>query len=211
MKLLFLILIFGTVSSAIYVLLSPKITESYCRIKLTSSDPDSPELLPQLLRAFLPRKCVMTSISLPIPGKEGEEISYGTVAVTKAGIFLICRICGNGLVENRPGEETWRLMSKGSITEFPNPFKEQDAPRRLMAFYANAAGVKNVKVHTLIVYTDSGLRFSDPAGKGVIHVSSLYKRIKKLSSKGKLTVSNIRAIAGIIADANAGIADIPIA
>ena len=203
-----IIAISAALAVPIYLLISPWITEKYCDRKIAESSEDSPELIPSLLKAILPNRCVFTDISLPIPGRDGEEIGYGAVAVCRGGIFIISRICGEGLIENPPGAERWKLMNRGSVKEFPNPFKQQESPRQLLSFYANAAGEKNVRVHTLIVYTDEGLRFSNPPSKGVLHVSQLHKRIRLLSAKGALSSKGVRAIAALISEANDGLIDI---
>ncbi|MBR2461238.1 MAG: hypothetical protein IKB34_08440 [Clostridia bacterium] len=208
MKYFLFFVIFALVAIPIYLIIKPIITEKYCRERLRSADPSDPELIPQLLRAFMPSGSVLTGISLPIPGKDGEEISYGTVAVNRAGIFIISRICNEGLLENPPGAGMWKLMTRGAVTEFPNPFKEQESPRRLLAYYANAAGVRDVKVHSLIVYTNGALRFSHPPSKGTIHASVLHTRLRKANAHGKLTARNLRAIIKTVKDVNAGIADI---
>ena len=185
-------------------LISPFLIERYIRDMISEEWTESSDVIAKLLRAFLPRYTVFNSISLPIPGKDGEEISYGTVAVTKAGIFIISRICGDGLIENPQKDKTWRFLSHGNVREFPNPFKEQESPRKLLSVYAGAAGVKDVRVRTLLVYADEGLRFSDPPTKGMIHASELYKRMKRLSAKGKLSYKNVKAIADAIDDASEG-------
>lgn len=187
-----------------YKLLNSKITKIYIKNTLLSSDERDRELLPKLLKAFMPSKSVFSGISLPIPGREGEEIAYGTVAINRAGIFLLCRICGDGLLENSPTSDKWKLMNCGSVKEFPNPFKDQDAPRRLLAYYASAAGVENVRVHTLVVYTNSGLRFSNPPNKGMISVASLYKRMCGMSRKGRLSQKNVTSISRMIREVNEG-------
>ncbi|MBQ9115732.1 MAG: hypothetical protein IJY04_01790 [Clostridia bacterium] len=209
MKFFLIALLFAAAVVPIYLLIMPILTEKYCREMLKSSDPTSPELIPRLLRSFMPTSHVLTSLSLPIPGKDGEEISYGTVAVNRAGIFVISRICCDGLIENPPSEDKWKLMSRGAVTEFPNPFKEQDSPRRLLAYYASAAGVKNVKVHTLIVYTTDSIRFSFPPSKGTLHVSELHKRLRRADSFGKLRFSELHAITKLLRDVNAGIVELP--
>ena len=200
-------LIFVLVGIFAYKLISPRVTEYYCRERVTDAGDDK-ELIPELLRAFMPKSNVFSGISLPIPGKEGEEIYYGTVAVNSAGIFIICRICGEGLLENPPTADKWKLMSKGKVTEFSNPFRDQDSPRRLLAYYADAAGVGGVRVHTVMVYTNSGLRFANPPSKGVIHASSLYTRFRGMSKRGRLTLAQVSAISKMLSEVNAGNIDL---
>lgn len=199
---IFILLALVLTALAYRYIISPVLTEKYLFALLAEEPSDSPVLLPRILRAFMPRRQVLTSLSLPIPGREGEEIAYGTVAVNRGGIFIISRICGSGLIENPPTENRWRFLSGGTVKEFPNPFKEQDAPRRLLAAYAGAAGVKDVRVRTLVVYTDPALRFSSPPSKGIMHVSETYKRMRRLSAKGKLSYRSIRAITSALRDAN---------
>ena len=186
-------------------LISPVLTKRYLAALCDEMPADHPTLIPKMLRSFMSRNRVLTSLSLPIPGRDGEEIAYGTVAVNRAGIFIISRICGSGLIENPPKADRWRFLSCGSVREFPNPFKEQDNPRRLLAMYASAAGVKDVKVHTLVVYTDPSLRFSVPPSKGVMHISEMYKKMKRISAKGNLDYKSIRAITSALNDANDGV------
>lgn len=205
---IFIIIASVALAVPIYLLISPRLTERYCSRKIAETPEDSAELIPKLLKAFLPGRCVFTDISLPIPGRDGEEIGYGTVAVCRGGIFIISKICGEGFIENPPGAEKWKFMNSGSVKEFPNPFKQQESPRQLLSFYASAAGENNVRIHTLIVYTDKRLRFSNPPSKGIIHVSQLYKRIQMMSARGKLTGKGVRAIAKLINDANDGLTDI---
>ena len=192
-------------AAAYRYVISPFITKKYLSALLDEERFDSPSLIPKVLRSFMPQRSVFSSISLPVPGRDGEEIAYGTVAVNRAGIFIISRICGSGLVENPMRDERWRFLSCGSVKEFPNPFKEQENPRRLLALYAGAAGIKEVKVRTLVVYTDPTLRFSVPPSKGIMHVSEMYGRMKRLSHKGELDHKSIRAIVAAINDANDGI------
>lgn len=205
----FLMLMFCTLTLALTRILTPAVTELYIKRRLTSrADGERPKLS-DILRAFMPRSRVFSGISLPIPGKYGEEIAYGTVAVNRAGIFILCRICGDGLLENPPRSDRWKLMSCGSVTEFPNPFRELDAPRRLLAYYANAAGVSDVKVHTLLVYTDPMLRFSSPPPKGIISADVLYKRLRGISKRGSLSTKNINAISSMLREVNEGNIDAP--
>ena len=185
-------------------LISPFITERYITELLSAERADSPDVMPKLLRSFMPSRNVFTSFSLPIPGREGEEISYGTVAVTRSGIFIFTRICGGGLIENPQKDATWRFLSNGNVREFPNPFKAQDSARRLLGLYAERAGVDEVSVRTLVVYTDEKLRFSEPPTKGVVHISGIYRRIRRLNCKGGLSYREIRAIVSAISDAEEG-------
>ena len=199
----FLIALAAVVLTAFFYrfLISPIVTEKYIREMLAVEGTDAPCAIPNILRAFVPKKNIFTSLSLPIPGKEGEEILYGTVVVTGAGIFIISRICGSGLIENPQSDVKWRFLSQGNVSEFLNPFKEQSAPRKLLSYYAESVGVKDVRVRTLVVYTDENLRFSEPITKGIIHISELYRRMKKLSSRGKLSWKSIRAISAVLAEA----------
>ena len=182
-------------------LVSPFITRRYITELLATERADGPEVIPKIFRSFMPSRNVFSSFSLPIPGREGEEISYGTVAVTRAGIFIVTRICGGGLIENPQKEVTWRFLSQGNVREFPNPFKAQDSARRLLSLYAERAGVSDVCVRTLVVYTDEKLRFSEPPTKGTIHISEIYRKIQRLSRKGKLSYRDIHAIVSAISDA----------
>lgn len=210
MTLIFLILLFCVLTVLLTKLLTPRITELYIRNMLITSSESDPKLISKLLRSFMPTGSVFSDISLPIPGKDGEEIAYGTVAINRGGIFLISRICGDGLLENPPSADKWKLMSCGSVTEFTNPFRDQDAPRRLLAYYANAAGVSNIKVHSLLVYTNSLLRFSYPPSKGVISARSLYRRLRGISKRGKLSLKDIRSITSLLREVDAGNIDAPI-
>lgn len=206
---LFSVLAFCTLTLAFTWILTPPITEMYIRRRIISRADIAPPQLGDILRTFMPKRCVFSGISLPIPGKYGEEISYGTVAVNRAGIFILCRICGDGLLENPPGADKWKFMSCGSVKEFPNPFKELDAPARLLAYYANAAGVSNIKVHTLLVYTDPMLRFSFPPPKGIIAADALYKRLRGVSKRGSLSTKSINDVTTMLREVNAGNVDAP--
>lgn len=194
-----------TVAVVYRFVISPVITEKYIIALLSEEPSDSPTLVPKVFRAFMPRRRVLTALSLPIPGREGEEIAYGTVAVSRAGIFIISRICGSGVIENPPRGETWRFVSGGNIKEFPNPFKAQDAPRRLLAMYSAAAGVKNIPIHTMLVYTDPALKFSVPPSKGIMHISEAYRRMRRISAKGKLDHKSIRRVISALREANDGL------
>ena len=187
-----------------FVLL-PILTEKYLFSLLAEEPSDSPSLVPKVFRAFMPRRRVLTALSLPIPGREGEEIAYGTVAVNRAGIFIISRICGSGAIENPPRGDKWRFFSGGYIKEFANPFKEQEIPRRLLATYSAAAGVKDVPVHTLLVYTDPSLKFSVPPSKAIMHISEAYRRMKRMSAKGVLDRKKMRTVVAALKDANDGV------
>lgn len=202
---LFTVLALILTALAYRYVISPIVTERYLFSLLSEEPADSPELVPKVFRGFLPRRSVISSLSLPIPGREGEEVAYGTVAVSRAGIFIISRIYGDGRIDNSPHEGKWRFYSHGYVKEVTNPFREQEAPRRLLAAYAAAAGVADVKVHTWIVYTDPMLKFSHPTPKGIMHISESYKRMRRMSAKGGLSRKNIRAIRAVLKDANDGI------
>ena len=185
--------------------ISPIVTEKYILALLSEEPSDSPTLVPKVFKAFMPRRQVLTSISLPIPGRAGEEVAYGTVAVNRAGIFIISRICGSGVIENPPRGEKWRFVSGGNIKEFPNPFKAQESPRRLLSAYSATVGARDVPVHTLLVYTDPALKFSAPPPKGIMHISEAYRRMRRISAKGKLDRKTVRRVISALRDANDGL------
>ena len=163
-------------------------------------DNDLPSKL--ILSAF-PKKQVFHSLSLPIPGKDGEEITLGTVIVNRCGIYIICQIHGSGLIENTPTDK-WKHMNNGRYTEFDNPFRAQQNARELIEFYTKNIGLGFIKAHSLLIYTDSDLRFTQPSSRSIIKASELTKRLKNMDKLGHLTRSQVNTICKAFSDINNG-------
>lgn len=184
-------------------LLSPHFTGLYCRKLLSDPAALDEELPAKLLYASFPKSHIFRSLSLPIPGKEGEEINLGTVAVNRCGVYILCQIHGSGLIENPP-ENKWKHMNGGRCVEFDNPFKIQQDARELIEFYAKNAGLGYVKAHSLIIYTDPTLRFTQTSARSIISASDLNHRMRSLDKLGRLTNTQVHNICKTLSDINNG-------
>lgn len=184
-------------------LLSPRFTEAYCRKLLSEPSAFDEELPAKLLYASFPRRQIFRSLSLPIPGKEGEEINLGTVAVNRCGVYILCQIHGSGLIENPP-EDKWKHMNGGHCAEFDNPFRTQQDARELIEFYAKNAGLGYVKAHSIIIYTDPSLRFTQSSARSIIGASDLNHRMRSLDKLGRLTYPQVHDICKMLSDINNG-------
>ncbi len=184
-------------------LLVPRFTESYCRRLLSDPSAFDEELPAKLLYASFPKSHVFRSLSLPIPGKEGEEINLGTVAVNRCGVYILCQIHGSGLIENPP-EAKWKHMNGGSCAEFDNPFKTQQDARELIEFYTKNAGLGYVKAHSLIIYTDPTLRFTQTSARSIINAADLNRRMRNLDKLGHLTNTQVHDVCKTLSDINSG-------
>ena len=195
------ILIFAAVFSVSARILEAKLRRGYCA-RLLSDGSTSASLPARLALAVLPRHRVFRSVSLPIPGKDGEEIQLGTVIVSRSGVFILCQINGQGILENSPSGK-WKHVHNGKFTEFDNPFTVQSDARTLIEYYAEAGGYPDVKAHSLVIYTNPGLRFTNPKPRGVILAKDFAARLDALEKRGKLTKQQISAVCSILKDAEA--------
>ena len=164
---------------------------------------ESDSLPAELLLATMPKSRVFTDLSLPIPSKDGEEISLGVIAVTRAGIYIICRIQGEGLIEN-PNAARWRHVYNGSCTEFDNPFRCQAGARDLIEHYVKNAGLSAVKAHSLLVYTGHALRFTNPFNRSIVNAEGLARKIADLDRRGRLSRAEVRQTCRLLNDIGSG-------
>lgn len=164
---------------------------------------ESDGLPAELLYATMPKSHVFTELSLPIPSKDGEEISLGTVAVSRAGVYIICRIRGEGVIEN-PNTERWRHVYNGKCTEFDNPFRLQEGARGLIEHYTKSAGLGAVKAHSLLVYTSSTLRFTHTLSRSIVSAEELSRKMAHLDKCGRLTRSEVRQTCRLLSDISSG-------
>ncbi len=203
MELLIAVPVFTVLFYLFNKLLEPRFTESYCRRLLADPSLYDEELPAKLLYASFPKSHIFRSLSLPIPGKEGEEINLGTVAVNRCGVYILCQIHGNGLIENPP-DIKWKHMNSGRCTEFDNPFRTQQDARELIEFYAKNAGLGYVKAHSIIIYTDPSLRFTQPSSRSIINAADLNRRMQNIDRLGHLTSAQVHDVCRILSDINSG-------
>ena len=171
--------------------------------KALSEYGDSDSLPAELLLTTMPKSRVFTDLSLPIPTKDGEEISLGVVAVTRAGIYIICRIQGEGLIEN-PNAARWRHVYNGSCTEFDNPFRSQAGARELIEHYTKNAGLGAVKAHSMLFYTGHALRFTNTFNRSIVSAENLGRKIDALDRRGRLTRAEVRQTCRLLSDIGSG-------
>ncbi len=196
------ILIFLAVFTVSAKILEAPLRKGYCARLLSDSNATSPALPARLSLAVLPKWRIFRSVSLPIPGKDGEEIQLGTVIVSRSGIFILCQINGAGILENSHSGK-WKQINNGKFTEFDNPFTVQNDARTLIEYYAEAAGYPEIKAHSLVIYTSPNLRFTNPKSRGVISARDFATRLLSFEKRGKLSTQQIKAACSILKDAEA--------
>ena len=191
---------------AVFILLTKLLDrilqKGYCENILSDTSNYNSALPGRLAGAVLGKKSVFRLLSLPIPGRDGEEIQLGTVIVTGSGIFIVCLLNGNGIVEN-PTDGNWKHISAGKITEFDNPFSMQRDARALLEYYMGISGYQNVKAYTLVVYTGNGLRFSYQKPRGVIAASEFPEKLRQMNKKARLSRTEIKGVCRVLSEISA--------
>ncbi len=186
-----------------YKLFFPRFRNIYCARLLTEPG-GSAELLPyKLINATFPGSQIFTSLALPIPGREGEEITLGTVAVNRSGVYIICQIRGDGIIENPPNQR-WKHLSNGNSREFENPFRAQADARELIEYYAKNAGLGCAKCHSLVIYTGKNLRFTHTMSRQIIQADDLNRRFSVLDKLGRLSRSEVNDICRLLSNISQG-------
>lgn len=195
-------LIFIAVFTVSAKILEAPMRRGYCSRLLSESNISSTALPAKLSLAVLPKWRIFRSVSLPIPGKDGQEIQLGTVIVSRSGVFIICQINGAGILENSHSAK-WKRIHNGKFTEFDNPFVAQSDARTLIEYYAEAAGYPDIKAHSLVIYTNSALRFTNPKPRGVMYAKDFATRLLSFEKRGRLSTQQIKAACSILKDAEA--------
>ncbi len=196
------LLVFVAVFFISAFLLEMLLASKYAEQVLASSGASDTSLPERLSLAVLPRSRVLRSVSLPIPGRDGEEIRLGTVIVSRSGIFILCQINGAGILENPPTEK-WKQIYNGRFTEFNNPFITQKDARALIDYYTEASGLPEVKAHSMIIYTNPSLRFTNQRPRGIVYARDFVKHLRRLEKRGRLTGSQIRSACSVLRNADA--------
>ena len=155
------------------------------------------------IQKVLPNKNVFRSLSLPIPGRDGDEINIGTLIVSKCGVFILCQIHGSGLIENSQ-EKRWKHLQNGRSADFDNPFTSQHDARALLEFYAKNHGLDEVKAHTLVLYTDPTLKFTVSQSRSVIYAGNFPSKLSKMEKYGKLSSMQVRSFCKLLTEINQG-------
>lgn len=199
------------IASAVFILLfyiidritSKRLTERYTE-RLLASSKYGDTLPAELLYATVKRSRVFTELSLPIPSKDGEEINIGLVTVNRSGVYIICQIYGEGVIEN-PNAQMWKHIFNGSCNEFENPFRTQEGARNLIEYYAKNAGLGAVRAHSLIVYTSRSLRFTHTLSRSIVSADRLADRLSAMDRHGRLTHADVRQMCRVLSDISGGI------
>ncbi len=184
-------------------LLSPHLTDIYCK-KILSDGVAEPNMLPaRLISASFPSSQIFTQLSLPIPGREGEEIHIGTVAVNRSGVYIVCQIRGEGIIENPP-DKRWTYITNGQSRDFENPFRAHASARELIEYYAKNAGLGYAKCHSLIVCTGQSLTFTYPKSRQMVSAEYLNRKFRKLDKLGRMSAYEVNDICKMLSDINQG-------
>ncbi len=186
-----------------YNLLFPRFRDAYCARVLSEPHCNADALPSKLIGATFPSSQIFTSLALPIPGREGEEIILGTVAVNRSGVYIICQIRGDGIIENPPNQR-WKHMVNGNSREFENPFRAQADARALIEYYAKNAGLGSIKCHSLVIYTNQRLRFTHTMSRQIVHANELNRRFSVLDKLGRLGRGEVNDICRLLSDINQG-------
>lgn len=174
----------------------------YCERLLKDPKNYDSALPARLALAVLPKKRIFRSVSLPIPGKDGEEIQLGTVIVSRAGIFILCQINGSGILENPP-DKKWKHISNGKFTEFENPFIHQRDARSLIEYYAASYVGGDLNAYSIVLYTGASLKFTSQKPRGIISAKEFPQRLKRMEKTGKLTSEQVRAACTMLSEIEA--------
>lgn len=205
MDLLFQISVFILLFFLFVKIIEPILSRNYSACLLSKKRNYNSELPARLAHGALPKSRIFRSVSLPIPGRDGDEINIGTVIVSKCGVFILCQIHGSGLIENSQ-EKKWRHMQNGRCAEFDNPFTSQQDARSLLEFYAKTNGLEDVKAHTMIIYTDPSLKFTVPQSRSVLYAGSLAAKLDKMEKVGRLSSLQVHSFCKLLTDINQGAA-----
>ena len=181
-------------------IISRRLIGLYTERVLCSSDSET--LPAELLYATMPKSRVFTDLSLPIPSKDGEEVSIGIVAVNRSGVYIICQLNGEGVIEN-PNAPRWKHVCNGSCSEFENPFRTQEGARNLIEYYAKRAGLSGVKAHSMLVYTNQNLRFTHTLSRSIVSAESLCERLSAMDRRGRLTYTEVRRTCRLLSEIGA--------
>lgn len=198
------VLIFAALSYVIYIVIMPRLTAEYCKRILENPNNYDNNLVSKLLRASYSGRQIFRSLSLPVPGKDGEEIRVGTVVVNRLGVYIICQIHGGGLVDNAP-RQNWNHMTGGKCTEFANPFQSQEEARELISFYAKNYGIGDIKVHSLVIYTNGTLKFTQGQNRSIVNAINLNRKLRTLDKMGRLNMKQVRLLCRMLSDLNEGV------
>lgn len=185
-------------------LIEPRLTSRYCKSILNDPRNINAALPSKLLKASMPSGRIFRSLSLPIPGKEGEEINIGTAVVNRSGVYIVCQIHGSGVLEN-PTDSNWKHINRGKCSEFENPFKMQKDARDLIEFYTKSNGMGDVRAHSIVMYTDPTLRFTHQISRAVISADEICEKMTTLDRYGKLSASRVREVCKLLNDVNNGV------
>ena len=176
----------------LYRIITLLLTGKYCQALIADKARFSASLPARLCAAIIPKSRIFRSVSLPIPGKDGQEIQLGTVIVSRAGIFIICQINGAGILEN-PSNGKWKHISSGKFTEFENPFTNQADARALLEYYCGLYVGQPVSAYSLVIYTEPSLKFTYQKPRGVICINDFPSRLAKMEKSRRLSAEQIRA------------------
>ncbi len=204
MKIILFAILFVAVFLISDKLIEPKLTKRYCESVLYDPRNINATLPSKLLKASIPSSRIFRSLSLPIPGRDGEEISVGTAVVNRSGIFIMCQIHGSGVLENPPNDN-WKHINRGKCTEFENPFRMQKDARDLIEFYTKNNGLGDVKAHSLVIYSDPSLKFTHQTSRSVISATELNSRMLTFDRYGKLSPARVREVCKMLTDVNNGV------
>ena len=174
----------------------------YCERLLKDPKNYDSSLPSRLALTVLPKKRIFRSVSLPIPGKDGEEIQLGTVIVSRAGIFILCQINGSGILENPP-DKKWKHISNGKFTEFDNPFIHQKDARSLIEYYASSYVDGDIHAHSIVLYTGASLRFTSQKPRGIMSAKEFPQKLLKMEKTGKLSSEQVRAACRMLSEIEA--------
>ncbi len=202
MKFIFFAVIFTLLFFVINRIAEQKLVSRYT-VRVLSNAEESETLPAQLLYATMKKGHVFTDLSLPIPSKDGEEINIGIVAVNRAGVYIICRIQGEGVIEN-PNAARWKHIHNGSCSEFENPFRAQEGARNLIEYYAKNAGLSAVKAHSMLVYTSPSLRFTHTLNRSIVSADNLSRKLSDIDRRGRLTSAEVRQTCRLLSDISSG-------
>ena len=113
-----------------------------------------------LLRTCYRSSCIMRSVTIPYNPTVPEEglVTAEIVLVMRGGVAVISTLRAAGYVDNLIHGD-WIQYANGHTVRVRNPYELNETNARAVRNVLKAAGITNVRVHNLLVYTDPSTQF----------------------------------------------------
>ena len=156
---LFIILLVCVITYAV----SKAIKRSRCRSSSGAEEygRDCEMLVYDLLRSVLPGNNVFCNLFFPV--KKEDRVLWtetDSVCVTRGGVIVIEVKGAKGVIEN-PEQGDWTQRYGEKVLSFHNPYEQNKGHVIAVKKALGKAGITNVPVYNLVVFTDKNARFTN--------------------------------------------------